>query len=80
MAKGDTRWSEDVAGDDRSYGRSVTFAVTDGYVTIYQRDDEKGITDAVLLSPAQVRALLAFVGQGKPAKKAPVRRRAPARA
>jgi hypothetical protein len=67
-AKETSYWSDDIEGDERSYDRAVTFAITDGYVTIYQRDDEKGITDAVLLSPAQFRALVAFVERGEHAR------------
>ena len=66
MTKGEMRWSKEVAGDDGNYDWPVTFDVTDGYIGITQEHGKERPIERVLLSPAQVRALLAFVGATKP--------------
>ena len=57
-----TKYSPDITGDDGNYRLAVRFDRTGGYVGITQRDPTLGRTlDRVLLSPAQVKALVAFV-------------------
>jgi hypothetical protein len=55
---GKTVYSKKIPGAPGNYGWPVTFAKTDGYVLIYQ-EKELGI-EAVLISPAQLRELIAF--------------------
>jgi hypothetical protein len=60
MGKGETRYSDRIRGSAGNYNWPVVFSETDGYVNIMQAQDKD--TDSVLLSPAQVNALLAFLG------------------
>lgn len=62
MAKGDTEYSEKVPGTRGNYEWPVRFEVTDGYLGIAQYEGDK-VKDKVLLSPAQVRKLVAFVAR-----------------
>ncbi len=71
MKKGDTRYSERIDGDAGNYGWRATFAITDGYVNIMQKQDGKH--ESVLLSPAQFRALLAFVAPKRRRRSTPAR-------
>lgn len=60
-----TRYSKDIQGDDRNYNWSVRFDQTGGCIGISQEHHEAPVgnrIERVLLSPAQVKALLAFVG------------------
>lgn len=50
-----TKYSEVLLGGKSNYGLEVQFDLTDGTLGISQRDDR------VLLSPAQVKALKAFL-------------------
>ena len=63
MADDETEYSDEYAGDERNYGLAVRFDQSDdGYVGISQNQmSGRQSMDRVLLSPAQVRALLAFV-------------------
>lgn len=55
-----TSYSDTVRGDAGNHGFAARFDVTDGYVGINQYDDGE-LTDRVLLSSAQVKALLVFL-------------------
>lgn len=66
--KGRTLYSERVRGDRGNYGWTVRFDMSGGYLGITQMEGD-AVTDRVLLSPAQVRELLDFVG-GKKLKRA----------
>lgn len=57
-----TRYSEKIKGDRRNYDWLARFDMTGGYLGITQLDGET-VTDRVLLSPAQVKELLDFVGK-----------------
>ena len=60
---GVTRYGGKIDGDSGNYGWHVRFdANDDGYVGISQYDGQT-LTDRVLLSPNQVRALVTFVGK-----------------
>lgn len=60
-----TRYSEKIDGDQGNYGWQARFDVSDnGYLGINQYE-AGGLTDRILLSPGQVRALLEFVGKPK---------------
>jgi len=52
------RYSDNIDGDAGNYGWRVQFDILGGYLGITQLAG--GRTERVLLSPAQVRALLAF--------------------
>jgi len=60
MTKGETRYSDRIAGSAGNYNWPVVFSETDGYLNIMQPQDKD--TDSVLLSPTQINALLAFLG------------------
>jgi len=64
-----TTYSEKIKGDPGNYGWQVRFDLTDGYLGITQFDGE-AVKDRVLLSPAQVRHLLAFVTEKKKSRAA----------
>jgi hypothetical protein len=66
MANGKTRWSEQVPGDVGNYDWPAQFAVTDGYVNVYQKKPDGSGTESVLLSPAQVRELVKFLRVRRP--------------
>jgi hypothetical protein len=57
---GTTRYSAQIDGNKGNYGTAVRFDLTDGYLGI---DGYKGhgVTERILLSPTQVKKLLAFV-------------------
>lgn len=57
-------YSDKVAGDERNHGFAQKFDYHDGYIGIQQFDGER-VTDRVLLSPAQWRALVAFMRETK---------------
>jgi len=62
LAADDFVYSAEIKGDDRNWNWSAQFDKSgDGYVGITQTRD--GTTDRVLLSPAQVRALLKFIAK-----------------
>jgi hypothetical protein len=65
MAKitGRTVYTERIKGDEGNHGRDAQFDLTDGYLGITDFEDR------VLLSPAQVKALVNFV-VGKKARAA----------
>jgi hypothetical protein len=63
--KGDTKYSKKIPGTVGNYGWSVRYAKTDGYVLVYQ--EKEYVTEAVLLSPAQLDKLIAFASP--PAKR-----------
>ena len=69
MAKGDTHYSERVRGARGNYDWAARFDLTDGYLGITQFEGD-AVKDRVLLSPAQVQALLDFVGKKKTARAA----------
>jgi hypothetical protein len=62
-AKGRVYYSTKVRGASGNYDWPVTFDIVDGYVGITQRPD--GNIERVLLSPAQYKALVAFVERGE---------------
>jgi hypothetical protein len=62
---GNYRYSKEIAGDKGNYGWPVTFDVTQTYVGINQQDESGRITDRVLLTAAQYKALVAFVERGE---------------
>jgi hypothetical protein len=62
-AQGWVYYSTQVRGASGNYDWPVTFDVGDGYVGITQHTD--GNIARVLLSPAQYKALVAFVERGK---------------
>lgn len=53
--RGRTYYSAVIKGTRGNYGMPVRFDKTDGYIGINQ------LTDRILLSPAQVKALIAFI-------------------
>lgn len=57
-----TRYSEKIKGDKRNYDWLARFDMTGGYLGITQLEGET-VKDRVLLSPAQVKELLDFVGK-----------------
>lgn len=57
--KGVTTYSREIKGAAGNYNWSAYFDHTDGYIGIRQHGE------AILLSPAQVKALLAFVTETK---------------
>lgn len=61
--KGETAYSEKIAGATGNYDWPVEFDATDGFVGISQHT-HKGI-DRVLLSPAQLDELIAFAKRNK---------------
>jgi len=60
-----TTYSKTFKGDRGNYGWSVSFDVQDRYVGINQIGNEK-VTERVLLSPSQYKALLRFMGVTEP--------------
>jgi len=63
VGRGITDYSDRVPGETRNHDHACSFDVTDGFVGITQYDtaDPTRVTDRVLLSPAQFRALLDFL-------------------
>lgn len=57
--KGTTRYSARIDGDTGNHGRPVRFDLTDGYLGITTW--VFGKVERVLLSPGQVKKLLAFL-------------------
>lgn len=64
-----TRYSEKIAGDRGNHGRAARFDLTDGYLGVTQTEG-CAVKDRVLLSPAQVKELLTFVGHQKTSRAA----------
>jgi len=64
MANGLTTYSEKIKGSEGNYDWEVRFDLTDGFLGITQFEGQT-VKDRVLLSPAQVRQLLAFVTEKK---------------
>lgn len=60
--QGKITYSEEIPGAVGNYHWPVQFDKTDGYIGITQTCDH-GEIERVLLSRAQVKALIAFVGQ-----------------
>ena len=56
-----THYSAVYSGDTGNYGAKVRFDKTTGYIGITQFKGTE--TERVLLSPAQVKELLKFIGQ-----------------
>ena len=54
-----TRYSERIQGDRGNHKLAVSFDLTGSHLGINQYDGDR--MDRVLLSPAQVKALIAFV-------------------
>lgn len=63
MATGRTTYSEMIKGTHGNFNWPVRFDLGDGYVGITQFDGDGAVADRVLLSPEQVRELLAFLGK-----------------
>jgi hypothetical protein len=63
MATDEIKYSEKIPGSTSNYHWPVRFDSSDGHIGITQFDDkdQEKVVDRVLLSPAQVRALVAFV-------------------
>ncbi len=61
MAKGDTTYSDEIAGVRGNFNWTTTFDLTDGFVGITQKEADGTVKDRVLLSPNQARELAAFV-------------------
>ena len=65
--KGRTYYSDKIAGARGNHKWPVAYDITDGYVGISQVEDGR-VKDRVLLSPKQVRELVAFIERkGRPA-------------
>lgn len=60
METGITTYSKDIPGARGNYEWPVRFDVTDGFVGVTQFDGNK-VKDRVLLSPEQVKKLIAFI-------------------
>ena len=58
---GITHYSDPIAGERSNHNWGVRYDWTDGILGVTQRDDNGAFKDRVLLSPTQVRALLAFI-------------------
>lgn len=56
--RGQTKYSDEFAGNERNHDLPVKFDMTDGYLGITQKHDN--VIDRVLLSPDQVKKLVAF--------------------
>jgi hypothetical protein len=70
MAKNDTVWSNQFAGDDTNYDLWVQFDLTDGYLGLSQGQKDYTKVDArILLTPAQVELLKAFLDNPKRMRK-----------
>lgn len=65
--RGTTRYSDKVPGAEGNYRHAARFDVTNGYIGITQWTDAS--VERVLLSPAQMRALVAFVTRKRSTKK-----------
>ncbi|MDP2410329.1 MAG: hypothetical protein Q8M26_08590 [Pseudolabrys sp.] len=60
MPKGITEYSKKIPGSRGNYRWPVRFEITDGYLAVTQYEGDK-VKDKVLLSPAQVRKMVAFI-------------------
>lgn len=60
--EGVTNYSEKIDGEKRNHHKTARFDLTDGFLGITQTDSDR-VVDRVLLSPHQVKKLLAFVGR-----------------
>ena len=65
-ARGRVYYSAEIEGAHGNYAWPVEFDVVDGYIGITQRTHRN--IERVLLSPAQFRALVAFVERGEHAR------------
>lgn len=63
MARGDITYSEKIKGTHRNFNWPVRFDRTDEYVGVTQFNGDGSVADRVLLSPEQVRELVAFVSK-----------------
>lgn len=61
-SKGQTRYSEKIAGVRGNHNQSARYDLTGGYLGITQTDGEV-VTDRVLLSPKQVEELAKFISR-----------------
>ena len=68
---GHTKYSARIPGNRGNYGQTVRFDNTDGYIGISQWTDEAPEVDRVLLSPAQVEALLDFLPRRRVTRSVP---------
>jgi hypothetical protein len=64
---GITRYSDRIKGAPGNYNWIARFDMTDGFLGITQIE-EGAVKDRVLLSPAQVREMLDFIGKKKSAR------------
>ena len=71
VSSGLTDYSAKIAGDRRNYKQVAQFDLTDGYLGISTQFPEGGTVDRVLLSPRQVKALVAFVAPPPKRKRRP---------
>ena len=62
---GNYRYSKEFAGDGGNYKWPVSFDVTQTYIGINQKDEDGRISNRVLLSADQYKALVAFVERGE---------------
>lgn len=60
--KDDTVYSDEIKGTRSNYHWPVRFELSGGYLGISQTKDDRSI-ERVLLSPKQVKALIAFVSK-----------------
>jgi len=54
-----TKYSDDVEGDDGNFNQAVRFDITDGYIGITQSEIHD--VQRVLLTPRQVKKMLIFL-------------------
>ena len=64
--KGITTYSEKIPGNSGNYHWSATFENIGGFIGITQEHFITGSVERVLLSPRQVKALIAFVTKRRP--------------
>lgn len=62
---GHYRYSKEIAGDKGNYRWPVSFDVTQTYIGINQKGEDVNISNRVLLTAAQYKALVAFVERGE---------------
>lgn len=59
--KGQTYYSDEIAGTRGNFNWTTTFDFTDGYVGITQKEENGTVKDRVLLSSKQAEELVAFI-------------------
>lgn len=69
MPRNEIEYSDKIDGDAGNYGWAVRADETDGYLGITQYGSEAGDIRRVLLSRAQVEAVVAFYRKLRPARK-----------